>query len=303
MERVKRVIALGFFDGIHIGHQALFKRTKERAEELGAIPSVISFDEHPENVVFGYKRVALINTPEDRVRLIKQVCGIEDIIFLHFDEDMMRMPWNEFIDWVVDWFDAVHLVAGYDFTCGYRGAGNAEKLKEKCAQIGVGCDIVDMVELDGKVISSSLIRDQLENGRVITANRYLGHPHIFTDTVRYGYKFGRKIGVPTINMRFSEGMIEMIHGVYATIAHLEDGRFFKAVTNVGVRPTVSGENTTSVESYLLDYSGYIYGQKVSLDFYCFLRSEKKFDDITALQQQILRDIESVRVYFREKRLK
>ena len=133
----------------------------------------------------------------------------------------------------------------------------------------------------------------------MSANRYLGHPHIFTDTVRYGYKFGRKIGVPTINMRFPDGMINMTRGVYATKAYLEDGRIYKAVTNIGTRPTVSGENTTSVESYLLDYSGYLYGKKVGLDFYWFLRPEQKFADVVSLQQQIFKDIESVRQFFAE----
>ena len=299
MERERRVIALGFFDGIHIGHQALFSRTKERAAQLGATPSVISFDEHPENVVFGCRRVSLINTPEDRVRLIKSVCGIDDTIFLHFDEEMMRMPWESFAEWVVEHFGAVHLVAGYDFTCGYKGEGTAEKLREKCARMGVGCDIVDAVKLDGVVISSSMIREKLENGEITTANRYLGHMHIFTDSVQYGYKLGRKLGVPTINMRFPDGMIEMVRGVYATRAYLEDGRYFDAVTNIGVRPTVSGGNTTSVESHLLDYSGYLYGQKVTLEFYRFLRREEKFDDIDALQHRIMADIADVREYFAE----
>lgn len=296
MGNKKRVIALGFFDGIHIGHQALFNKTVERSRELGAIPSVISFDSHPDTMVFG-KEVELINTSKDRVDLIKRIFDIDDTIFLHFDEYLMHMEWKDFIQWLVDWFHAVHFIAGYDFTFGYKGEGNTERLRERCAELGIGCDIIQKVEMDGLTVSSTLIRKLLSEGKIEEVNRYLGHPHTFTDTVRDGYKLGRKIGVPTINMRFADGMVRMPYGVYAAKAYLEDGRVHKAVTNIGIKPTVSGDNTVSVESHLLDYSGYLYGKKVRLEFYSYLRPEVKFADLRQLQQQIFKDIESVREYF------
>ena len=296
MGNKKRVIALGFFDGIHVGHQALFSKTVERAKELEAIPSVISFDTHPDTMVFG-KKVDLINTSKDRVDIIKRIFDIDDTIFLHFDEYLMKMEWKDFIQWLVDWFHAVHFVAGYDFTFGYKGEGNIERLQERCKELGLGCDIIQKVEMDGFTVSSTLIRQLLKEGKMEEVNRYLGHPHTFTDTVRDGYKIGRTIGVPTINMRFAEGMVDMAHGVYAAKAYLEDGRVYTAVTNVGVKPTVRGNDTVSVESHLLDYSGYIYGKKVRLEFFSFIRPEVKFDSLAELQNQIADDVQKVRTYF------
>lgn len=300
MGEKKRAIALGFFDGVHLGHKALLDETIRAAGELDLTPAVISFDMHPHFMVTG-RPVPLINTPYERAEIIEHHFGITDLIYLHFDEELMRMSWERFIEWLVNDFDADYLVAGYDFSFGYKGEGNPERLTEKCREMGIGCTIVPRVLLDGITVSSTYIRELITHGEMERANRFLGHPHMVTDVVRYGYRFGRTIGVPTINMRFADGVVVPTWGVYATRVYLEDGSDHLAVTNVGVRPTVSGGEEMTVESHILDYSGNLYGKEIHVAFYKFLRPEVRFDSAQAMKEQIQRDIASTRAYFGEQK--
>ena len=299
MPNEKRVIALGFFDGVHIGHAALLKKTKQRAEELGAMPSVLSFDVHPDTLVF-HKEVPLINSAIGREEIIRRCFGIQNVVFIHFNQHVMRMPWQEFLRSLVEELQVCHIVVGHDFCFGYRGEGTAERLKSYCAENGLGCDVIPPVLLDGQIVSSTHIRELIRNGQIEEANRWLGHPHTLSDTVHSGYHLGRKLGSPTINMFFPDGVLVPRHGVYATKVFLENGQSYIAVTNVGVRPTVSEENRVSVESHLLDYSGNLYGRQARLEFYSFMRDEIKFDSFEALSEQIRLDAENARAYFAEK---
>ena len=299
MAEIKRAIALGFFDGVHLGHAALLNKTKERAAQEGASPSVLSFDVHPDNLVFG-KEVPLINSPIGREEIIRREFGIDNVVFIHFNQHVMRMPWKEFIDAIIEELRICWIVVGHDFCFGYRGEGTAERLRDYCAQRGIGCDIIPPVTLDGRVSSSTYIRTLIAAGDMEQANRYLGHPHMLADTVHSGYHLGAKMGAPTINMYFPEGVIVPRHGVYAAKVFLEDGSGYVAVTNVGVRPTVSDNNRVNVESHLLDYSGNLYGRQARVEFYKFLREEKKFDGFEELSAQIKRDAEAARGYFEAK---
>lgn len=292
----KRVIALGFFDGIHIGHAALLRRTVQRASEIGATPSVTSFDQHPDTLVYGVQ-VPLINSAAGRADLIRRLFGIENVIFIHFDQTVMRMPWQDFMDTLVQEMDAAWVVVGHDFRFGWKGGGTADRLAAYCAAHGLGCDVIPAVTLEGRVVSSTYIRELLQNGEMERANAFLGHPHTLVDTVHYGYRLGTKMGTPTINMRVPEGVLTPRRGVYAAKVFLEDGSERMAVTNVGVRPTVSGENRVSVESFILDFSGDLYDRQIRVEFYGFLRPEQRFENVDALQAQILRDAESARAYF------
>ena len=292
----KRVIALGFFDGIHIGHAALLERTVQRAREIGAMPSVLSFDIHPDTLVFG-KEVPLINSAAGRADLIRRLFGIENVIFIHFDRRVMQMPWQEFVQTLIQEMDAAWVVVGHDFRFGWKGEGTAQRLQDYCADLGLGCDIIPAGTLEGRVVSSTYIRELIENGDMERANQYLGHPHTLVDTVHYGYRLGTKMGTPTINMRFPDGVLVPRYGVYAARAILDDGSEHMAVTNVGVRPTVSGEDRVSVESFILDYSGNLYDRQVRIEFFRFIRPEMKFPSVDALKAQILKDAETTRAYF------
>ena len=186
MEQKKRVIALGFFDGVHLGHGALLSRVARVAHELDAIPAAVTFDTHPENLIIG-SPMPLISSPLDRAELMRRYYGIQEVIVAHFDDRMMRMPWRDFVtDFLVRENGAVHLVAGHDFHFGYKGEGNPERLKAICTELGLGCDIIPKVELDGITISSTYIRTLLAQGEMERANYFLGHPHTLTDTVSHG---------------------------------------------------------------------------------------------------------------------
>lgn len=296
MSEIKRAIALGFFDGVHLGHAALLEMTKRRAAEINAIPSVLSFDVHPDTLVFN-KEVPLINSALGREEIIRRCFGIDNVVFIHFNKHVMHMPWEEFIDSLVHELNIGWIVVGHDFCFGYRGEGTAPRLKTYCEQRGIGCDIIPAVTVDGRVVSSTYIRELIANGDIEQANRLLGHPHSLADTVHSGYHLGTKMGTPTINMFFPEGVLVPRHGVYATRVYLDGGANYVAVTNVGVRPTVSDDNRVSVESFLLDYSGNLYGRQARVDFYSFIRPERKFADFEELSEQIKLDAETAREYF------
>ena len=298
MAQLKRAIALGFFDGVHIGHGALLNKTKQRAKELGAVPSVLSFDVHPDTLVFG-KEVPLINSALGREEIIRRCYGISDVVFIHFSRQTMQMPWQEFADNIIRQLGLLWIVVGHDFCFGYRGEGTAEKLRDYCAERKIGCDIIKPVCLDGRIVSSTYIRTLIADGDMEQAARYLGHPHTLQDTVHSGYHLGTKLGAPTINMSFPEGVIVPRHGVYAAKVYLEDGSEHIAVANVGVRPTVSDERSVNVETHLIEFTGNLYGRQARVDFYRFLRPERKFPDYEALSRQIRQDAGQAAEYFRQ----
>lgn len=292
----KRAMALGFFDGVHIGHAALLDKTKQRAAEIDAMPSVLTFDVHPDTLVFNAE-VPLINSAIGRKDIINRCFGIDNVVFIHFNQKVMHMDWREFIDELINELDIAWLVVGHDFCFGYKGLGTAPRLKEYCAEKGVGCDIIEPVCRDGIVVSSTEIRKLIQNGEIEKANEYLGHPHMLSDTVRSGYHLGTKMGTPTINMKIPEGVIIPRHGVYAAKVILDDGSEHISVTNVGVRPTVSDADAVSVESFILDFDGNLYDKQARVEFFSFLRDERKFDDISSLGEQIKCDAEKARAYF------
>lgn len=299
MAEMKRVIALGFFDGVHRGHGELLKKTRQRAEEIGAMPSVLSFDVHPDTLVFK-KNVPLINSAIGREDLIRRYYGIDNVVFLHFNQHVMHMPWKEFIDSLIAELNIAWIVVGHDFCFGYKGEGTAARLREYCEGRGIGCDIIPALSVDGRVVSSTYIRELIADGDIETANRFLGHPHTLSDTVHSGYHLGTDLGAPTINMYFPDGVLVPRHGVYATRVIIEDGSGYIAVTNVGIRPTVSSSGRVSVESHLLDYSGNLYGRQARVEFYAFLRGEVKFGSYEELAAQIKKDAASARAYFEKK---
>ncbi|MBR7189708.1 MAG: bifunctional riboflavin kinase/FAD synthetase [Oscillospiraceae bacterium] len=286
------VLALGFFDGVHRGHAALLRQAVLVSEREGIPSAVMTFDTHPDTLVRG-EPVELINSAPDRAWLIRHYFHIDRVEFFRFTEDTMRTPWRTFLDSIRSELGAVHFVVGYDFRFGWRGEGTAALLRDYCRENALGCDIIDPVVLDGITVSSTYIRGLLKAGNMREAERFMGHPHILSDMVRHGRALGRKLGAPTVNMRFAPGVLIPRYGVYATKAHLREG-VFAAVTNIGVRPTVSSDNTVSVESHLLDYSGNLYGRPVLLEFVEHIRDEIAFSSVDELSAQISADTERAR---------
>ena len=286
------VLALGFFDGVHRGHAALLRQAVLVSEREGIPSAVMTFDTHPDTLVRG-EPVELINSAPDRAWLIRHYFHIDRVEFFRFTEDTMRTPWRTFLDTIRSELGAVHFVVGYDFRFGWRGEGTAALLRDYCRENALGCDIIDPVVIDGITVSSTYIRGLLKTGNMREAERFMGHPHILSDMVRHGRALGRKLGAPTVNMRFAPGVLIPRYGVYAAKAHLREG-VFSAVTNIGVRPTVSSDNTVSVESHLLDYSGNLYGRPVLLEFVEHIRDEIAFSSVDELSAQISADTERAR---------
>ncbi len=291
----KRILALGFFDGVHLGHGALLGRTWELAQELGYVPAALTFDTHPDELVYG-QPVPLLNTADERALLMKRLYGIEEIITLPFNRETMAQPWEEFVEQRLCWdYGAVHVVCGHDFRFGAGGKGNAARLKEKCHSLGMGCDCIPEFSLYGEVVSSTRIRTLLQEGRMAEAVACLGHPHMLTGTVVHGRQLGRTLGIPTANLLPSQGLLLPKFGVYAALAHF-DGICRPAVVNIGSRPTVQGHRVT-VEPWILDFEGDLYGHHLELSLYRFLRAEEKFDSLEALQAEIHKNATETRQFF------
>ena len=290
--KMKRVIALGFFDGVHLGHGALLRRTRELADRLGCPAAALTLDTHPDNLLRGTP-TRLLNTPVERRELMQTLYGIDEVLALHFDAATMRQPWQEFVErTLIGAYSAVHLVCGADYRCGSGGAGTAELLQAFCAARGVGCDVIPQLSMDGAAVSSSRIRGLIASGEMAEAVRLLGHPHLLSGTVVTGHQLGRTIGIPTANLDVSPQILLPMDGVYAAETEV-DGRRYPAVTNIGMRPTVHGDCRT-VEPWLLDFSGDLYGRRLTLRLLTFLRGERRFPSLDALQAEIRRNAEQTR---------
>lgn len=295
----ERVIALGFFDGVHLGHGALLRRAAEEAKKRGCESAVFTFDRPPKEVITGVP-CPLINSPEDRAELVKRLYGIDEMLMVPFDDEMRTTPWDRFVtDILVGRYGAVHLVAGHDHHFGHKNQGSPELLREKCAELGLGCDIIPAVTIGGVTVSSTHIRKLLEEGDVETARAFLGHPHVLTQTVGHGRQLGRTIGIPTANLVAPPHVLLPRRGVYAAKITLPDGRAFGGVTNVGVRPTVNNGQDVTVEPWILDFDGDLYGQAIRVEFYHRLRDERKFDSLAALKSQIETDAVKTREAYPE----
>ena len=293
----KTIYALGFFDGVHLGHGALLTACRRLADEKGCKAGVVTFSNHPDELVFG-KAPALINSLHDRDWLLKDQFNMDTVISLPFDESMMTMPWQDFYSLLRREYGAAGLVCGEDFRFGSRGQGSGEKLTKVCAADGIPCIVVPQQLLDGQVVSSTHIRTLIEGGRMEEAVCFLGHPHVLTGRVVHGHRLGRTLGIPTANLTLPEGLVVPKFGVYVCLAVVE-GKRYPAVTNIGTRPTVSGQGIT-VEPWILDFEGDLYDREIRLEFYKFLRPEQKFPDLAALQREIRKNAEETRAFFQNK---
>ncbi len=288
-----RVIALGFFDGVHIGHGELFKLVKKRAEELSLSPAVLTYSSHPSNVL-SKNPIRLINTTEERKALISGIYGIDDIIVKEFDRQYADLSCREFVENIlIGECHARHVVAGYDFRFGSGGKGDAETLCALCASLGCGCDIVERVCVEGQAVSSTAIRELIARGDVKSAEKFLGHRHSIISKIEHGRHIGVGLGFPTINQSFSAQVEVPKFGVYSSRTFIR-GKEYRSVTDIGVRPTVSEDGAVRAETNILDFSGELYGETVHVELCEYLRGEMKFASLCELKSQIARDVFRVR---------
>lgn len=285
----KTIFALGFFDGVHLGHQALLAATVKLAKEVGATAGALTFSVHPDGLVSG-SAPKLLNTAEDRNGLLRAY-GMENILELPFDEEVKNTHWASFLSQLT-MAGAVGFVCGDDFRFGSGGLGTPKKLEAFCKKRGLHYTIVPQQEVDGVRVSSTHIRTLLEQGEMEQVNRFMGHPYLLTGEVVKGRGLGHTIGIPTANVLIPEGLAVPKLGVYAGVTVL-DGTVYQTVTNIGSRPTVGGHQVR-MESWVLDFEGDLYGKEVTVALLKFLRPEQKFESLEELKAQILQDAQQVR---------
>lgn len=290
----KRVVGLGFFDGVHIGHGALLLRVREIAEEKGIIPSAMTYSHHPSEVLGGEK-AKLLSTPGERIELIRSLYGIEDVTVKEFTKEYAALSPREFVEEIlISEMSATHVVAGFDFRFGKCGEGDANLLSKLCAERGIGCDIIDEVKLGGEKVSSSRIRELVRRGDVEEASLLLGHNHCIIAEVTHGDARGRKMFFPTVNQELSENAEVPKFGVYASRVTVR-GKEYRAITNIGTRPTVSDATAPRAETHILDFSGELYGEVLKTELVKFIREERKFGSLRELSEQIAKDVELARL--------
>lgn len=294
---MKRAVALGFFDGVHLGHGTLLRRAAERAKELGAVSAACTFDVHPATVLTG-RLTPLLSTVVERERLMRELYGVDEMLTLPFDAEMMALPWEEFVrEWLIDRLDACHLVVGEDYRFGRGGAGDTERLAGLCRELGLGLDVVEQVRLDGTVVSSSHIRRLMAQGDMKEAVRRLGHPQLLRGVVAHGKGLGGTLGFPTVNLTLPGELLLPAHGVYVSRIRLEDGESYPAATNIGVRPTVDDGEAVTVESFLLDFRGDLYGRTVWLELFHRLRPERAFESLEELAEEVQKNARETEKFF------
>ena len=289
----KIIYALGFFDGVHLGHQALLRACQELAQENGCITGAMTFDRHP-NTIVNDSTMPLLYDGAHRSELLSHY-GAQKIVFLLFNEQLMQKNWRAFLQMLVEQFDAAGFVCGDDFRFGHKGEGNAALLQTFCDENGFPCAVVPEQTVNGQRISSTAIRLALAKGDLETVNALLGRRHTLSGLVSYGRGIGRKIGFPTANFMVKSDVLLPRQGVYATHV-IADGVRYPAVTNIGSRPTVGG-HSVRVESWLLDFDDNLYDMVLTVELYAYLRPEQKFDSLEELKAQINLDAAKAKAIF------
>ena len=291
----RAVYAIGNFDGLHIGHQAVIERTRRLAEDRGAPSALLTFEPHPADY-FAERPVAFRLTPPNVKASVAERLGLSGIVFVTFDAWLAGRTAEEFVRTIlVERLDVAAVIVGWDFHFGKGRTGTPAFLADAGDRYGFAVEIVSKVELgDGdaaRVVSSTAIRRALERGDVVEAARGLGRRYVVSGPVIEGQHLGRTLGVPTANIALPPTN-RLAHGVYAVRALL-DGRFHPAVASFGVRPTVDN-GPPLLEVHVLDFAGDLYGRETTVEFVERIRDEQKFDSLTALVEEMRRDVARAR---------
>jgi len=291
-------LTIGNFDGVHLGHRRILQRVVEVAREHGWRPSALTFDPHPTRIVAPERAPRLLTSPERRVELMLEE-GIEQVLILPFTHEVARLSPEEFVRrLLVERLDARAVLVGENFRFGHRQAGNIEVLAELGRKCGFDTEVVPVVRRRGRITSSSVIRQAIEQGRVSLAARLLRHPYGIAGEVVKGHGIGAKQTVPTLNLA-TGALVIPARGVYITrTADLESDRRWNSITNVGYRPTFGTEDELSIETFLLDPLEGGAPRRIRVEFLCRVRDERRFENPDALKAQILRDVRVAHSYFR-----
>ena len=282
-------LAIGFFDGLHKGHQTVIGQAIEKAKALGIRSAVMTFDPHPSHILGGGKnKIGYITPFEEKKRLLRSM-GVDTVFVVKFDKPLAALQPAMFIDIFIKKLGVKHVTAGFDYTFGSKGAGTMEEMAN-LADGAYGTTVIGKVTDEDDKISSTRIRELLSQGNVKDAALLLGRDFRTIGTVINGEQNGRKLGFPTANVGPPESSILPANGVYA-VRFLVDGLSYDGVCNVGVKPTFNNPDVKGpmVEVHILDFDGDLYGKEVAVDWIEHIREEKKFDSLDALIAQIGQD--------------
>ncbi|MFC0301377.1 bifunctional riboflavin kinase/FAD synthetase [Virgibacillus soli] len=297
-ELPETVAAIGFFDGIHKGHQKVIKTAVSEAKKRGMESAVITFHPHPSVVLKADAKDVKYITPIREKQEILQQMNVDRLYLITFNKELSGLSPQAFLDHFIIGLNIKHVVAGFDFTFGHKGKGNMQTIGQLTRGFFTHT-VIDKVEYDAEKISSTKIRELLATGDVTTVQQLLGRPLYLHGTVIDGAKRGRKLGFPTANLQFDSEILLPKTGIYA-VKVIYKNESYDAMASLGFNPTFHDENQQrTLEVNILDYSHDIYGKELKLEWYAFIREEKKFSSVEDLIEQMKKDEVQIRQYFKE----
>ena len=286
----KKVVTLGYFDGVHLGHQKLMKRNVDLSKKYGLTPSILLFKENTSTTVKDEKRY--LSSLEDKVEILSQL-GIKTFCLVNFDENFMKLSPKEFIKTIIaEKLNAKIMIVGDDYRFGYKASGNVDTLKEYEDIFAYKTDVVDFeMEDDHEKISSGHIRDMVRQGEIRRANKYLGRPYKMRGKVVHGRRRGRLLNFPTANLELSFPYVMPRDGVYLTVTNIR-GENHYGLTNIGSNPTFEEDDDKKIETFIFDFNQSIYDENISVEYIEFLRPDYKFNSAEELIAQMDKDKEN-----------
>jgi len=290
------VLAIGVFDGVHIGHLYLLQRLKDIASQSGMLSGVLTFINHPRSIITPESEIKYITSTKQRIELLEDT-GVDMVLPLTFDEDLSHLRAHEFTTLLQERLGMAGLVMGKNFVMGYQREGKPDTLKAIGAEKGFSTTVIEPIYESMEPVSSTTIREAITNGDVHKASRFLGRFFELRGKVVAGNARGRSMGFPTANLSIHEDRMIPGDGIYATWVHV-DGKPYMSATNIGVRPTFR-DNERIVEVFILDYSEDIYGSEITVEFVERLRNELRFDTVDDLVAQMHKDVEHTRQILKE----
>ncbi len=281
------LLTIGVFDGVHLGHKRLINELQTQARQKSLIPGLVTFHQHPEDLISPGKKLPFLTDIKTRIILLKAE-GISIVVPLSFTAQLARLDARDFIELLQKYMRMRGLVIGPDFALGKNRQGNIDFLVKLGKEKNFSVTVVPPLMVDGEVVSSTAIRQALAGGNMEKYRKLTGRSFCLRGKVVSGSGRGEGLGFPTANLNVSNGQAIPPDGVYAGLAYI-DGRVYQAMTNIGENPTF-GKNERTIESFLLDYHGDLYGNELSVDFVSRLRDEKKFNNIDELKKQMAEDV-------------
>ena len=279
-------VALGSFDGLHIGHLSLINKVKELAKDNEGKSMVFTFKNHPRTVIMAENNLDLLMTNREKIDILLNE-NVDILALKTFDKEVMKMDPEEFIKWLCNDYSIRGIVVGFNFRFGYKNLGDIDLLNELKEKYNYELYVMEPYIYEGDVVSSTRIRKEILNGNVAIDNKMLSRPYTINGNVVHGKKLGRQIGFPTANINLTGDKLIPKVGVYYTNVEV-NGKIYKGITSIGNNPTVNGKELT-IETYILDFDKYIYDEEIKLYFIDRIRDEMKFSGIDELVCQLKKD--------------